>query len=268
MSQAVKISAEVRERVVAAAAELYEKSGRKRFPAIDQVRQQAGVDMDVASVVLKDWRRVQPAMAAVLDGEVPPGVSQAGLAALEAIWEQAKALANASLQAAQAAWEQERTELDGLRAELAGAFERQAAELDATRRQLSTSLALTAQQAQDLAVAQPQAEAFRERMDKAEASVAALERELSEAKGQLSRALHDLRQSAADGQAAETALSKLRGELLQSGARAVMKGEVARVKGQAVEAKLETPGLSSEDEAALKAAYTPQPAAEDILKFR
>ncbi|WP_053074382.1 MULTISPECIES: DNA-binding protein [unclassified Chromobacterium] len=267
MSQAVKISAEVRERVVAAAAELYEKSGRKRFPAIDQVRQLAGVDMDAASVVLKDWRRIQPATAAALEGEVPEGVRQAGLAALEAIWAQAQALANDSLLAAQAAWELERSELDGLRAELASAFERQAAELDATRRQLSASLALTAQQAQDLAVAQPQAEAFRARLDLAEGRVDELESELADTKERLQRAQRELGQSSAAGQAAEAALSKLRGELLQSSAQTVMKGEVAKIRNQA-EARLGSPAPSGEEGAALKAAYTPQPAAEDILKFR
>ncbi|MDH0341820.1 DNA-binding protein [Chromobacterium haemolyticum] len=265
MNQAGKISAETRGRIIAAATELYEKSGRKRLPAVDQVRQLAGVDMDAASVVLKDWRRVQPATAAALDGEVPEGVSQAGLAALEAIWTQAKALANDSLSAAQAAWERERSELDQLRAELAGAFERQAAELDATRRQLSSSLALAAQQAQDLAVAQPQAEAFRERMDKAEARVGELEWELSEAKSQLLRAQSELRLSAADGQAAENALAKLRGELLQAGASAAMKAEVARIKTPPKPMAAPEPG---DEEPSLTAAYTPQPAAEDILKFR
>ena len=120
-----QIPAEVRERIVAAANELYEELGRETFPTVDTVRRAAKADMNTTSTVMKDWRRQQTAQAAPVAVAVPEAVSQANSAALAAMWQQAQELANESLRAAQASWETEREELDAMRLELANAYEEQ-----------------------------------------------------------------------------------------------------------------------------------------------
>jgi chromosome segregation ATPase len=124
------IPADVRERIIAAAADLFEQTARQTMPTVDAVRRAARVDMNAASSVMKEWRRAQTAQAEPVAVAVPEFVQKAGNAALATIWQQAQELANESLRSAQAAWETERSDLDAMRQELADAFERQADELD------------------------------------------------------------------------------------------------------------------------------------------
>ena len=55
------IPADVRERIIAAAADLFEQSGRQAMPTVDAVRRSARVDMNAASAVMKEWRRASSA---------------------------------------------------------------------------------------------------------------------------------------------------------------------------------------------------------------
>ena len=57
------IPADVRERVIQAAQELYEQSGGETMPTVDAVRRLARVDMNSASAVMREWRRSQTAQA-------------------------------------------------------------------------------------------------------------------------------------------------------------------------------------------------------------
>ena len=144
------IPAEVRERIVAAATDLFEQSGRQAMPTVDSVRRAARVDMNAASAVMREWRRAQLAQATPVAVAVPEAVQQAGNAALATIWLQAQELADGSLRSAQLAWEAERRELDAMRQELAEAFERQAGELEAAGAALAAQQESFAQQAQQL----------------------------------------------------------------------------------------------------------------------
>lgn len=47
------IPADVRERVIAAAVDLYEQAGRERFPTVDAVRRLSRADMNAVSAVMK-----------------------------------------------------------------------------------------------------------------------------------------------------------------------------------------------------------------------
>ena len=165
----IAIPSEVRERITAAAAELFEQSGRQAMPTVDTVRRAARVDMNAASAVMKEWRRAQTAQAAPVAVLVPESVQQACSAAVATIWLQAQELANASLRSAQAAWELERGELDAMRQELAEAFERQAIELDAAGAALTAERVALAQQGQELASVHHQLADALSRADKAEA---------------------------------------------------------------------------------------------------
>lgn len=146
------IPADVRDRVMAAAAKLFDASNQTSMPTVDMVRREARVDMNVASSVMREWRRAQMAQINVATVEVPEAVQQAMRAALGKLWEQAQELASDSLRSAQTAWDLERSELDVMRQEISDAFETQSAELEAVRADLALRDKQLAEQAKDLEV--------------------------------------------------------------------------------------------------------------------
>ncbi|HEF0046184.1 TPA: DNA-binding protein, partial [Citrobacter freundii] len=121
---------EVRERIIAAAEDIYEQLGRETFPTVDTVRRAAKADMNTTSTVMKDWRRQQTTQAVPVAVTVPEAVVQANASALAQLWAEAQELANESLRAAQSTWEVEREELDVMRKELSNAYEYQASDLE------------------------------------------------------------------------------------------------------------------------------------------
>jgi colicin import membrane protein len=145
----VDTNPESRERILAAAAQLFEQSGRQELPTVDAVRKLSKTNMNDASAVMKEWRRLQIVSASAAVVSVPERVSQASQAALSTLWTEAQELANESLNVAQAAWDAERAEAEKLRVELSAAFETQGAELEALKGKLAeveakTSAAATA----------------------------------------------------------------------------------------------------------------------------
>ncbi|MBA4707925.1 DNA-binding protein [Aquitalea aquatica] len=142
MDNRMQVPTEVRDRIFSIANLLYEQSGRSEMPALDKVRELAGIDMVTASQVLKEWRKVLPASAAQLSGNTPEELSKTYNEMLSSVWECAKKIANQNLYAAQKSWEQERDELERLRLELSMAYDRQTQELIATQKQLSHQLSI------------------------------------------------------------------------------------------------------------------------------
>ncbi len=128
---------EVRERILAAAEQLFEQLGRKDLPTVDAVRKLSRTSMNDASAVMREWRRSQIISASAAVVSVPERVAQANQAALTALWAEAQELANEALNVAQAAWDAERAEAEKLRVELSSAFEAQAAELEAVKVKLA-----------------------------------------------------------------------------------------------------------------------------------
>lgn len=188
------IPAEVRERIHHVASELYAKNGQQSFPALDEVRKCANVDMNVASLVLREWRKIQPVSPEPLGNKLPSAIEAAGMAAIDAVWMHAQQFANQHLRAAQAGWQGEREELDALRAELADAFERQAAELEATSQQLSMVLALNARQQQELARSAPRLDESATRLGQTETRLVSVERELGDTHEKLAQSYDELRE--------------------------------------------------------------------------
>jgi hypothetical protein len=137
--KAMETNPEIRERILAAAAQLFEQSGRKELPTVDSVRKLSRTSMNDASAVMREWRRSQIVAASAAVVSVPERVSQASAAALSTLWGEAQELANESLNVAQAAWDAERAEAEKLRVELSLAFETQGAELEAERKQLGVA---------------------------------------------------------------------------------------------------------------------------------
>jgi len=129
----MEINPDVRDRIIAAANQLYEQNNRRDLPTLDAVRKLSRTNMADASAVMKEWRRLQTASAQTAVIPVPDRVQHAAGTAIAALWAEAQELANESLNVAQAAWETERMEAEKQRVELSGAFDAQGAELDALR---------------------------------------------------------------------------------------------------------------------------------------
>ena len=225
------IPADVRERVIAAAVDLYELAGRERFPTVDAVRRLSRADMNAVSAVMKEWRQAQTTQAAPVAVAVPEAIQQANAAAVAALWVNATELANQSLRSAQAGWEKERVELDDLRVELANSYEAQAAEFETTKKQLADNEAKTAEHAQELAaVRQREAEAIN-RAERSEARISEIEHRAADLRGELDRALAETErqrlelsearaQAAAEIEAAHAATEAARADLVKVRAKA------------------------------------------------
>ena len=130
----MELAKDTRERIFAAANSLYEQAGRAgNFPTVDAVRKLAKVNMNDASVGMKEWRRTQTAQAAPVAVQVPEAIQQASGIALAALWHEAQELANESLRAAQAGWDAERTEAETLNKQMADAYESLVVDLEAAQ---------------------------------------------------------------------------------------------------------------------------------------
>jgi len=119
----------MRDRIFAAADELYAANQRSSFPTVDAVRKRARVNMNDASTGMKEWRRAQSTCASVVASPLPDDLQSQGVAVLARFWDEANRQATASLLAAQSGWEAERHDSDELARQMAVAYDAQAAEL-------------------------------------------------------------------------------------------------------------------------------------------
>jgi colicin import membrane protein len=127
----MELANETRERIFSAADSLYEQAGHTDFPTVDAVRKIARVNMNDASLGMKQWRRAHTLQAAPTLIQVPESVRQASTLALSVLWRDAQQVAEEGLHLARARWETERLESETLHRQLADAFEVQAAEFTA-----------------------------------------------------------------------------------------------------------------------------------------
>lgn len=179
------IPADVRERVIAAAVELYEQAGRERFPTVDAVRRASRADMNTVSLLMREWRDSQRPSVAPIAVAVPEVVVQAHQAALASVWMQAQELANESLRKAQAGWQVTWNNVDEVRQQASEACDKLQAELNDVKQQLADAQAQSEELARELAtVRQREAEA-NSRADRAEARVVEMEKRVDDLRGEL-----------------------------------------------------------------------------------
>lgn len=241
----MELNKETRDRIFAAADELFEQGDRENFPTVDAVRKAARVNMNDASAGMREWRRQRTAQAAPLAVQVPDAVQQAGNQAVAALWQAAQALANESLQAAQAGWDRERNELEAVRGELADAFEAQARELEEAQarvtlleQQAAETAELAARQAQDLAEARTALAGAEQRAALASQRADEVERRAQELRAELDYAHQDARAFKEESRKALDAASQemqaLRGERDATRREAEsLRTELAAVKAKA-----------------------------------
>jgi chromosome segregation ATPase len=207
------IPADVRERIISVADQLYQEAERERFPTVDQVRRAARVNMNDASAVMKEWRRAQTAQATPVAIHVPDAVQQASAAAVATLWQQAQELANENLRAAQAGWETERGELDAMRQELAEAYETQARELEQVKAQAAAGEQAAQEAAQraadELAGVRRELVEALTRADRAEARADEIERRVSDLRAELDHAHREQERLAAAAEADRSRLASV-----------------------------------------------------------
>jgi len=215
----MEINSEIRKRIIATAEKLFEEAGRERYPTVDQVRRAAKADMNMASAVMKEWRREQIASSGAPPVEVPARIQEVFKGLLAEVWQEAQAISNESLNAAQAAWATERAEAEDLRNEVSEAYEAQAQELEAVRQQLAE--ALEREQA---------GEQIRERQTS----------ELAELHAAKQQRDYEAASAMTELNTAREALDALRSELAQVQARAEAQASVAAERQQDAARRLKT----------------------------
>lgn len=247
----MELTKETRDRIFAAADSLYAQADRAAFPTVDAVRKTARVNMNDASVGMKEWRRAQTAQAAPVAVQVPEAVQQASSAALSVLWHEAQELANESLRAAQAGWDAERIEAETLNKQMADAYEAQAVEREADQavfRQISVDAELLA-----VDVKKRQAEldelnlklaAAAAATETAEARTVEIERRATELRTELDHAHQEAAQGRAEladvRQAHAREIDALRAELVAYQAKAEAAAEKAATAADILRAELAT----------------------------
>lgn len=129
----MEITKETRDRIFAAADQLYEQAGRESFPTVDAVRKQARVNMNDANFGMKEWRRAKTSQTAPIAARVPEAMQQAGDQVVAVMWQHAQELANESLRTATAGWDAEKAMIDSINAQISQNFDDQFQELEGTR---------------------------------------------------------------------------------------------------------------------------------------
>ena len=253
------IAKDIKSRIVTAANALYEEGQRADFPTVAAVRARAGVDMNAASVAMRDWRRSQTAQAATLAVEVPDKVRATSSAALATLWAEAQTMANESLLVAQSAWDAERAEAEALRSELAAAFDAKETELTAAHQQIATLQAKAVNGTKRLQDFQADLALANERAGTAEARSQEIERRANDLRAELDRT-HD--QARIEGEKLSGDLRCLQDELRAEREKGV--AEVALARADLDQARTELVGAKAKTdaEAAAHAEQRKQVAAE------
>lgn len=121
---------ELKDRIFAAADDLYAENGE--FPNVEIVRQRARAGMNYVVEALKEWRQKQRMLVQSVREPLPAELHDAMTGFGNHIWEVAQRLANDALESARAAFEAEKSDLARLSAEQSDAYEALAAEHERT----------------------------------------------------------------------------------------------------------------------------------------
>ena len=238
------IAKDIRDRITAAASALYEEAARSDFPTVAAVRARAGVDMNAASIVMREWRRAQMVPASPLMIEVPEKVRASSAAAVASLWGEAQSLANESLLSAQAVWEAERSEAETLRGELSAAFDAKDIELRAALGEITRSQAAAAESLERTRDLTEQLASLSERASTAEARSKEIERRADDLRAELER-VHT--QSKAEREKLSGDVAAAQAELQAERSRST--AEITRMRGEFDQVRGELVGIRAKAEA-------------------
>ena len=124
------LSQEIKERIFAAADELFAASPTGELPSVEAVRQSSRAGMNNVVEAMKEWRQNQRKQVQTVREPLPAELLGVVQNMGHSLWETAQQLANESLEAAKSAFEAEKGDLIQLSTEQSEAYEKQAGELD------------------------------------------------------------------------------------------------------------------------------------------
>lgn len=218
------IDSEVRNRITAAADKLFEATNREQLPTVSAVRSAARVDMNSASLVMKEWRKALTQVPVKPVVVVPDDVT-AVLTELGAIaWQKAQTLANDALQAAQQSWDVERDEAEAQRLDLASSFDEQATLLEELKKSAEAEKVQSerdaAEASKQLEQAQTETNHLREQLvqacaqtAQADARAVEIEKRANDLRTELDRTRDELAELKKDNKAVSQKLEKTASEL-------------------------------------------------------
>jgi len=131
------ISAELRERIYAAADELMEASEDGEFPNVEAVRRASRAGMAAVVECMRDWRRSKTRRPQAVSHPLPAELAAIVQDAAGQLWTAAQRLASERLEAERSAFEAERDEMQELSEQQSAAFETQTAEVERLRSEVS-----------------------------------------------------------------------------------------------------------------------------------
>jgi len=230
-SLAMDTSPAIRDRIIAAADALYEKSGRRNFPTVDAVRKLAKVNINDASNCMREWRRMHAVQNEAPQLQVPEALQLTCTSAFQVLWNEAVNLSSETLRMAQAGWEAERAEAEALGEQIATACAAQEDELLAAKSAIKT-------QAEEIMRLNELLTASQHRADAAERSVVELrtaETHLQATSLETARRAADLRQALDQAHAAHASIAIAQTELLRRQAEeiATLRSELESVRQKA-----------------------------------
>lgn len=257
------LSQEIKDRIFAAADELYRASETGKYPNIDAVRQECRASMNSVVEAMKEWRQNQRKQVRPVREPLPVELHSAVQSMGQSLWETAQQLAHESLDAAKAAFETEKRDLIQLSAEQSQAFDSQGAELEAAQaRIVELDRQATAAAAAAKAVAQELEETRRARLV-AEQRAEEIERRADELRAELDHAHAEAKTAAAQAKATAESLRTERNKALQR--QELIEAESVKLAAKAASAREEAAALRGQLEATktqnagLMAALKPSP---------
>lgn len=114
---------DIKQRIFAAADELFAASTTGEIPTVEAVRQKSRASMNYVIEALKEWRQRLHQSRQVVRDPLPESLHEAALILGRSIWETAQRVASESHEAARMVFEAEKAELAALSAEQSEAFE-------------------------------------------------------------------------------------------------------------------------------------------------
>src|SRR6266404_979275 len=125
---------DAKDRVIAAADELFAANDRATFPGVYEVRKRAGTSMATANSAMQEWRsRKLVSIAKPIEVEIPKAVQDASRVALGQLWSAANQISSQSLMSAQKGFDEQAALAAANSDDLSLAFDTQTAELETLR---------------------------------------------------------------------------------------------------------------------------------------
>ncbi len=179
------ISQDIKERIFAAADQLYAENDTGEFPSIEAVRQLSRAGMNNVVEAMKEWRQQQRKQVQTIKEPMPADLQMILQEMGQNIWSAAVQLANNSLEAARSTFETEKSDLIELSEQQSEAFDKQTETLQQVNDELEKAKVVNDKQTLELIN-------LTSKSDKAEARIIEIEHRVTDLRAELDRAYQEI----------------------------------------------------------------------------